>query len=332
MDNKTLTIVLCQTRESNLTYESLVSKVLLPLESDLAFCGSAGDLLMSQLDPIISNSRYVWNFPEPNNWEEACDAISTDFGAWRDLSRLSPMFLGGTGFENTTGSGLIIMYWREILRKNLTKEILDRYKWFVITRSDFFWKIPHPKIHYLEEDTIYLLDGEKYGGFSDRHIIFHKNHSEKILSFAEPIFNDASSLKDLLSPKKRGLNPEKYLAFIANHYGLTKKIKFLPYLGYTIRSPETKTRWSKGVYSKKHGLFIKYPDELRQTNFNSIYLKSQGDWCKYLDNKGYLRLYVYRSLFYLYKIGSYLSKFTDKAHWYHEGLRNKARKYLKRYL
>jgi hypothetical protein len=282
-NKKTLTIVLCQTRESALTYRSLKKNVLRPLKSELAFCGSSDANSESSTDQILKNSRYVWNFQEPKDWAKACDAISVDKGAWRNLVNLSPTFLGGTGYSKSVGSGIIIMYWREILRKNISKEVLETYEWFVITRSDFFWKIKHPKVKYLNKRCIYLLDGERYGGISDRHIIFHRDLAKKVLSLAEPIFCDADNLvQELKLLNLDFLNPEIYLAFMIEKYNLSGHLKFLPYLGYTIRRPETKTRWSEGTYNEKLGLYVKYPEEYRLANEYFKKFRSQNKWRKYL--------------------------------------------------
>lgn len=285
MDKKTLTIVLCQTRESSLTYNSLEKNLLQPLKSDLAFCGSAYANSTVDTDLILKNSQYIWNFPEPLDWAKACDEISEDGGEWRELAKLSPMFLGGTGYEDSVGSGIIIMYWREILRANLTREIFDRYDWFVITRSDFFWKITHPNLELLNKNHIYLLDGERHGGISDRHIIFHKMYIDQILSLAQPIFQNAKHLKKKLQHiDYKGLNPEIYLDFMVNDRNLSTHLRFLPYLGYTIRRPETETRWSIGVYNAKLGLFIKYPEEFRSVKKNARKFRTQKKWKKYLKS------------------------------------------------
>jgi hypothetical protein len=243
--------------------------VLRPLKSELAFCGSTDDNSELSGDQILKNCRYIWNFQEPKDWAKACDDISTDQGAWRNLVKLSPTFLGGTGYSESLGSGIIIMYWREILRKKISNEVLETYEWFVITRSDFFWKIKHPKVKYLNKRYIYLLDGERYGGISDRHIIFHRDLAKKVLSLAQPIFSDANNLEwELKLLNLDYLNPEIYLAFMIDKYKLSEQIKFLPYLGYTIRRPQTKTRYSEGTYYEKLGLFIKYPEEYRMVKEN----------------------------------------------------------------
>jgi hypothetical protein len=298
VDNKTLTIILCQTREGEHTFDSLKEKVLTPLSSDLAFCGSAD---ADNPNIIIQNAKYSWNFPEPNNWAEACDNVSTNNSDWRNLCKYGNSFLGGSGYGGTIGSGLIIMYWREILRQCLTVEIVAKYEWFVITRSDFKWIVEHPDVKLLNSQFIYFLDGEKYGGISDRHVIFHASLAREVLSIANPIFHDSKKLETFLENSGvTNLNPERYIDLMLARIGLERRIKFLPYLGFAIRHEGTDTRWSAGVYSKSHGHYIKYPTELKAAKKTRFAVRNQSDWSQLLsDNKSVrvsYRIWVYNTV------------------------------------
>jgi hypothetical protein len=308
VDNKTLTIVLCQTRESSHTFESLRDKVLSPLSSDLAFCGNTDSL---ESNKILENSQYVWNFPEPENWASACDKVSTNESDWRTLCKFGNTFLGGSGYADTVGSGLIIMYWREILRIMMTKEIISKYEWFVVTRSDFKWVVEHPQVNLLREERIYFLDGEKYGGVSDRHIIFHRTNAEKIFSLASPIFHYSKNFATHLEKLEISeLNPERYIHIVLNQMGAGRRIHFLPYLGFTIRHEGTQTRWSSGSFSKKHNCYIKYPTELRASSKAKLIIKTQEDWELILSGEGSLVINT-RKL---------ISKLFDSRDYYNKGM------------
>jgi hypothetical protein len=283
VDKKTLTIVLCQTRESEYTYNSLVDKVLVPMQSDLAFCGSAAGL---SGDPILENAILSWNFPEPEDWSAACDLVSSNGSDWRDLCQYGDAFLGGAGYKSTVGSGLIIMYWREILRRNIDAQILAKYEWFIITRSDFNWVIKHPTWDQLDPSKIYFLNGEQNGGVSDRHIIFNTKVAEKVFSIADLIFHKSNEFSKYLDKQSVSeLNPEQYLALALNLAGLGDQVEFIPYLGYAIRHETTQTRWSKGEYSRRFGYYVKYPAELRSCNFYKYILFNDRDWAQMLANK-----------------------------------------------
>jgi hypothetical protein len=293
MTNRTLTIVLCQTRESFFTFSSLNQKVLKPLKSDLAFCGSTPDIN----DQILKYSRYIWDHVEPNDWASAFDQITTVGSDWRELADFGNLFLGGSGYRGSKGSGLIVMYWRQILKMSLTEEVLSKYDWFVITRSDFQWVTSHPNIEQLNPEKIYFLNGEKYGGVSDRHIIFNKKFQKQIFSIASPIFENTEALRYFLAQNKvEDLNPEKFIDTMLNWCNLRNHIFFLPYLGYTIRHQQTRTRWSSGTYNKKFGFYIKYPNEFRDSYRSRFYLKNTQDWDKYFKNKWTIRKYFIKSI------------------------------------
>jgi hypothetical protein len=68
---------------------------------------------------------------------------------------------------DSTGSGGIVLYRRERLRQHLTRDILDRYDWFVITRSN-------------------------------RHVFLSRHHAEMALTVPEPIFRDSLDLYERL--------------------------------------------------------------------------------------------------------------------------------------
>jgi len=277
--NKTLTIILGLTREANFTYHSLESNVLTPLESDLAFCGSAN---VNEPNAILENSKFVWNQPDPTDWSKACDSISLDYGTWREFGKARSNLLTGTFPNQSAGPGMIFAYRWETLSRQITDEILEEYEWFVITRSDFLWEIKHPNISLLQKDKIYQMDGEKYGGISDRHIIFHRDNARKVFSFAHPIFSADVSIKDkfvkTFKERQFELNFEQYLLFMARETGLESQFILIPYLGYLIRHEGTDTNWSSGVFDSDRNFYIKYPRELAAVSSNKMSLRSQEDW------------------------------------------------------
>lgn len=293
MKSQTLTILLCQTRESNFTFPSLKENVLKPLSSDLAFCGSVQGDVADEL--LQAKAQFWWSMDEPTDWGASLDALHANSGKWRALADLGPLFLGGGDVPGTKGSGAIIMYWRAMLRDRITPEILDAYEWFVITRSDFLWEVPHPRVSILDPECIYLLDGERYGGVSDRHIIFHRMQAANILRIASPIFEEPEALRERLRAiRTPDLNPEKYIYFRLKEMGLEDRLRFLPYTGYTIRHHETSTRWSRGVRVKDLDFFIKYREEYVQTRITSRFITRDIHWRSFLGSEPDARQLSYR--------------------------------------
>jgi hypothetical protein len=293
MTKKTLTIVLCETREAGSTLSSLERHVLMPMDSDLAFCGSDAPVT----DPIIQASKFVWSRPEPAEWAETLDSWQANGGSWRQLVPLGPMFLGGAGVGDSVGSGAIIMYWREFLRISLPPDLIEAYEWFIVTRSDFLWQVPHPRWEYLNPDKIYLMNGEQYNGVSDRHIIFHREFADSLLRIAAPIFEDSAGLRGRLEVSGlRDINPERYILFRLEELGLAQHLQFIPYMGFTIRHHETATRWSSGKFNSDLGFYVKYPEELSETQTSQRLISRPEHWKSLLNNGLSARAAAYAAL------------------------------------
>ena len=64
----------------------------------------------------------------------------------------------------------IFLHW--FLLKNLKEQnLINKYDKFIITRSDFIFKLPHPQIDLFDDKYIWFPDGEHYRGLSDRHVV-----------------------------------------------------------------------------------------------------------------------------------------------------------------
>jgi len=298
MKKKTLTIVLCQTRELDHTYNLMRKNLLNPLNSDLAYCGAV--ITDPREITLKGQFKFIWELNEPTDWIAEIDRYQIG-DSWKQLVENFPHLFGGTGLHNSNGSGLIIMYWRDLLRTFITPQILEAYEWFVITRSDFMWISSHPNVRHLKGEQIYFLDGEKYGGVSDRHMIFHRDFANAMFSLAEPIFFDSQRLNHSLMaskniPPRNEVNPEYYLKFRLENLGIFSKVKFLPYLGYTIRYASTSTRWSTGEYSERKGLYIKYPREFYAARIAKFVIRGGYVWKKIINNQASWTYGLYLSL------------------------------------
>lgn len=290
---KTLVIVLCQGRMLEKTFHSLQDNVCKPLNADLAFVGSSQN--MQELSVINNYFKHVFNTNEPSSWLNQIDSIHSS-KSWRSIADVSPVILGGTGYGQSVGSGAIIMYYREVLRQYLNEINTEEYTWFVITRSDFIWTIPHPCVQNLELDKIYFLDGQRYGGISDRHAIISKNNITKFLDISLPIFTDGHNLANR-AKNNSVVNAETLILLRLSELGLLEKCRFLPYMGATIRSLSTSSRWSQGVYSKKLNLYIKYPIELRMSVLLKYLFPYGLPWQKYLAGGVIFRYSLYTCIF-----------------------------------
>ena len=65
--------------------------------------------------------------------------------------------------------------------------MLDRYDRFVVTRSDFVWLCPHPPLSILDPRSLWIPDGEHYGGVTNRHLVVSREDLIPAVSLIEDI-------------------------------------------------------------------------------------------------------------------------------------------------
>ena len=149
----------------------------------------------------------------------------------------------------------------------LTSDILENYDKFIITRSDYIYTLPHPKMHLLSDNYVWIPDGEHYDGMCDRHVILPKKFLIKYVNILESFFrksneyyNDLSKIKDYCM--------EKILKYHLEKNNIIKDIRYIPYIFYTVRNPNGEVRWRQGKFIPKLGYNIKYMTEYKQaTNY-----------------------------------------------------------------
>ena len=275
---RTLTILLNSTRDADACFPLMQKNLLDPMDSDLAFCGA---FPANNDDIIICSSKYIWGHEEPSDWGHVVDHWRDNQGAWRQVNKLSMNnHLFGLGSKDgVVGSGIIVTYWRDYLSTCLNEDIFSKYDWFIFTRSDFYWNIPHPPVNLLSSDHIYIQDSEYHGGLPDRHFIVPRRMVRKFVQLSSPIFCDPSGLIDRVEASDSpALNIEAYLKFRLQELGLLPSVLALPQLGFLVRSPEEDSRHSLGELHRGLGLYVKYIAEYRASSYTSDVVTRLGDW------------------------------------------------------
>jgi len=298
---RTLVVILCQTREMERTFEGMKRYLLGPTEADLGLCVAGGSEDMRAIAKRYG-AKHTWSFTEPADWDCAFSAMAGEKD-WSILQQFKPEsgLFGGMG--NLPGSGAIIMYFREYFRRRMVQEkILGEYDWLIFTRSDFQWVTEHPHPKWLNPEHLYHMDGEKYGGVSDRHSVVHRNHFSEFLSVSEPIFADPAKLmEELLQSNGKVENPETFIAWRLERLGLAEKIRFFPYCAYAIRSEGGTSRWRGGKWNQTLGCYIKYPTEYLLARSSARCFRNQQDWEGFFLGRLPARL----RYFYCYLVYSY---------------------------
>ena len=265
---KTLVIILSETRAHELTFENFKENVLDVLHADLCVCiGVKPDYDYN--NPFYIQSKYHFTYNEPDDYgdafEEAYQSLQplnqeTNPIYWREFLNIKDQFLGGIKGDNQhPGSAGILIFFRWFLLQKLTEHnLLHQYDRFIITRSDYIYQLPHPKLELLDEKYIWIPDSENYGGYTDRHVILNR---ENIIPYLNILNNIVLTSNEYFTKLK-----------VDDHWNLEKMIKFnldeqrqsvqyFPYIMYAVRNEDVSTRWAQGNYSNELGYYIKYQSE-----------------------------------------------------------------------
>jgi hypothetical protein len=277
----TLVIILSQTRASELTFDNFKKNIIDELNADLCVCiGVKPDYDYN--NPFYNLAKYKFTYDEPDDdfgdaFEYAYNIISSNKPNderkslhWREFLKIKYHGWGvkGACIEDPASSG-ILLFFRWFLLKNLIdNDLINKYDRFIITRSDFIYQLPHPKVEFMNKNNIWIPDCEYYGGYTDRHVVLSKNNIKQYLN----IFNNMvlhsneyfMAMKDIEN-KANYVNLERLikLHFIKNN--ILHLVKEFPYIMYSVRNINGSTRWCKGDYSEELGYYIKYKSEYEKS-------------------------------------------------------------------
>ena len=304
---KTLVCILGQTRAQNITWKNFNKFVLKSLNADLALCVAEKK---TQNNPMYKNAKYIWKYKDSEDYSEKFDNAQKTLIKkykiknklnWRKLIKIKHFWLArikGTkkirnykgNFSSGTGALLIYNRWF-LLQKILKFNIFDKYQRIIVTRSDFVWNIHHPKLENLDENYIWIPNGEKYGGYTDRHAVLSKLNYYDYLNLLEPILLEPDKLFKKMS-SKNNWNLERYIKFHLHEKGFKKSIRFFPYLMYSVRDNKIKTTFRPGSYSNKHNYYIKYFKEYLSSMIMLFLIGNKNN-----DYNKYKTLYLLYKLF-----------------------------------
>lgn len=196
---------------------------------------------------------------------------------WREFLKVKDQFLGGVLDEHNQhpGSAGILIFFRWFLLKNLIdNNLIDKYDRFIITRSDFIYQLPHPKMELMNENCIWIPDGEYYGGYTDRHVVLSKNSIESYLNILNNmVLRSNEYYMNMIHHNYWNL--EKLIKFHLEVNNMLHIVKEFPYVMYSVRNINGSTRWSSGDYSNELGYYVKYNSEYEKSGYyKSAYEKS----------------------------------------------------------
>ena len=278
--SKILVIVLSETRAHNLTFDNFKKNVIDVLNADLCLCIGVKSNY-DYTDPFYNLAKYKFTYDEPNDFGDAFDYDYNNIISknkqkqeefpkhWREFLKVKDQFLGGIkdSTNQHPGSGAIQIFFRWFLLTKLQEnDLINKYDRFIITRSDYIYQLPHPKIELLKEDFIWIPDGEHYGGYTDRHVVLSKSNIEPHLNILNNFV--LRSNEYLMKMKNRSdWNIERVIKFHLEQNNVLHLVRHTPYVMYTVRNENGTTSWSVGDFSNELGYYIKYSGEYNKSTY-----------------------------------------------------------------
>lgn len=275
MNIKTLVILVGNARGGEETWGSMYKYLIDPYSADLALLfGKTSDKSSS----LYQKAKFIWEIEEYSDWWNYFKKFFSN--RLYDVYKNNEIEGLGGGIRNFRGSGAIIFAFRHFLKNNFKNELI-KYDRIILSRSDFYYIDYHP---ILTNDAFYIVDGERYGGVTDRHHIFPSSMLDEVLSINE--FLDSKENYQYLLSKK--LNPERALFEYFKHNKIIKKIKFCKRVQFIVSKKNESKRWS---YTKGY-----------KFNSKTLLIKYQKEYYKALQNKyGIIIGFILRIIFHFFK-------------------------------
>jgi len=156
---------------------------------------------------------------------------------WSEFLKINGSFLGGIknseNQQHGCGSKEIFLKWF-LLQKLIENDLLNKYDRFIITRSDFIYQLPHPKMEYMNNNYIWFPNGEHYGGYTDKHVVLSKKHVENYLNILHN-FITRSSEYFLKMKETNYWNLQKIIHLQLQQNNMLHNVKEFPYIMYSIK-------------------------------------------------------------------------------------------------
>jgi len=128
-----------------------------------------------------------------------------------------------------------------------------------MTRSDHVYACNHPVVDNIKNKVV-MMEGQEWGGVSDRHTIFHIDDVEKVLNVQPWLLEqNFTSKKDII------WNPERVL--LRYYKSQNMYIQKIPRIAFTFKSINDTSRWSNvnsPLAACRNG-YIKYMKEYNKT-------------------------------------------------------------------
>jgi hypothetical protein len=296
MSNRSLVITLGQLRAHQLTWANFKEKLLKPLRADLAVC-VPDDPFFDFTNPFFVNARFRWLIPDASDLADTFDRIQRLLGGsedWRVLCDVKGSWLGRISQSNQPGAAALLYVLRWFMLSNIqAASLTDVYDRFIITRSDYYLLCPHPPLEFLDAESLWIPDGEDYGGLTDKFLIVSASDLVAGCNLIDDFLLHPHQMRDAMSSRSNW-NIEQIVAFHFTRNGLISKIRRFPYIGFLVRAPDDPTAHSAGKFNPEVGMVVKYPSEMHEALRYGELIHSNDDWKLYFASQNFVDLFPAR--------------------------------------
>jgi hypothetical protein len=288
---RTLIILLAETRAHELTYDNIKKNLIDTLNADLCLCiGVKPDYDYN--NPFYKLAKYKFTYEEPDDYgdafEYAYNILKNELPEkernnllyWREFLKIKEQYMGGvkdSKFQHDGSAGILIFFRWYLLKCLQDNNLIQQYDRFIITRSDFIYRLPHPTLDILKEDYIWIPDCEHYGGYTDRHVVLSQDTIIPYLNIFNNMVHNGYDYY-LSMCKKNDWCLERLIPFHLKKQNVLYYVKEFPYVMYSVRPEGGTTRWSSGIFSNQHNYYIKYPSEYEKSSYYAeLYNKTSNN-------------------------------------------------------
>jgi hypothetical protein len=294
MNPRCLVIVICQTRGYRSTWEPFKRNVLDTLGADLAVCVSTSQIS----DPFREHAKYRWEYPDYSDWAQAYSDVSRELGStvdWRPILGVGAgtgCLFGGINIPARStyhGSGAVLFYYRWRVHESIRNlNLTEKYDWFIITRSDYMYDVPHVPVSMLDPNFAWSPNGERYGGITDRHLICPSRYILDATSMLHCMLTTPHEFVRIFQSYGGETNPESCI--MSYFQAKNIPVRFVPYFMYVVRELD-EVRNPTYIYNPPSHISyqsyrgnpygIKYAEEKRSAD--ELHIQTPADWARYIE-------------------------------------------------
>lgn len=119
-----------------------------------------------------------------------------------------------------------MLFYRWFLLQNILEhKLLDEYEFFVITRSDHFYVLPHPSLNTLTDKKISIPKGEEHDGVTNRHVVLPKKFVVSYLDILNKMVTHGLDYMSKMCIHNRW-NLEKFIKFHLEEHQIYPYVQF----------------------------------------------------------------------------------------------------------